>query len=190
MNMGTFVHRFSLASTSIGGSMETVQASGSAEGTNTNSNIGGATPGLVGETVNRVSQAAGEVIEQAKSKGGSIAIAATGTAKDLLGQRIAAGGEWIGHLAESTKCAADSLQDKSPEFAGLVRQVGADSLRLRASASRSGVRSLRRVGVRRLPRLRRCCDQHGATGLILPVEGQSRARCILRQTDLDHWSDQ
>jgi hypothetical protein len=124
MNMGTFVHRFSLASTSIGGSMETVQASGSAEGTNTNSNIGGATPGLVGETVNRVSQAAGEVIEQAKSKGGSIAIAATGTAKDLLGQRIAAGGEWIGHLAESTKCAADSLQDKSPEFAGLVRQAG------------------------------------------------------------------
>jgi len=104
--------------------METVEASGSTEGTSTNSSLGGATPGLVGEAVNRVTQAAGEMIEQAKSKGGSIATAATGTAKDLLGQRIAAGGEWIGHLAESTKCAADNLQGKSPQFAGLVRQAG------------------------------------------------------------------
>lgn len=116
--------------------METAQTFGSAEGTNTKSSIGQSTTGVVGEAVSRVSQAAGEVIEQAKSKGGSIATAAAGTAKDILGQRIAAGGEWVGYLAESTKCAADNLQDKSPEIAGLVRQAG-ESIETLSSELRS-----------------------------------------------------
>jgi gas vesicle protein len=103
--------------------MENVQAPGTTQGSDTQSGSGGQS-GVIGDAVNRMSQAAGDVLDQAKSKGGSLASVASDTAKDLLGQRIAVGGEWIGHIAETTKSAADTLQDKSPELAGLVRQAG------------------------------------------------------------------
>lgn len=102
--------------------MDTFEAT-SAEGTNTDSATSTEQKRFVDHATTRLGEAAGEVIQQAKSKGASLATAASGSAKDLLGQRIAAGGEWVGHLAESTKCAADHLEDTSPEFAGLVRQA-------------------------------------------------------------------
>lgn len=103
--------------------MDTFEAT-SAEGTNTGGTSTEQKQRFMDHATARLGEAAGGVIEQAKSKGASLATAAGGSAKDLLGQRIAAGGEWIGHLAESTKCAADNLEEKSPEFAGLVRQAG------------------------------------------------------------------
>ncbi len=121
--------------------MDTVPASGSAEGGSFEISGGerregdtsGGTAqassaqlsGVMQEALGRVGDAASDVIEQAKVKGGALANTASSSAKDLLGQRLAAGGQWIGSVAESTKQAADSFDNTTPGLAGLVRQASA-----------------------------------------------------------------
>ncbi|HEY4405098.1 MAG TPA: hypothetical protein VGN55_10610 [Xanthobacteraceae bacterium] len=67
-----------------------------------------------------VAQAAGQ---QAKDTATSLASEANEKAKGIIVQQIAAGSDWVGHLAEATKAAADNLTQNAPQLSGLVRDA-------------------------------------------------------------------
>jgi ABC-type transporter Mla subunit MlaD len=78
--------------------------------------------------IGKVAEVAQQAGQHVRATGNSVASAANAKVKELITQQIAAGGHWVGHLAESTNCAADNLEKNTPEFAGFVRQA-ADSIR-------------------------------------------------------------
>lgn len=82
---------------------------------------------IVDEATTAVVAMAGQALDQIKISGTSLAAAASDAAKDVVGQQVAAGGALMGHVADSTKYAADELEKHAPALAGIVRQAG-DSL--------------------------------------------------------------
>jgi ElaB/YqjD/DUF883 family membrane-anchored ribosome-binding protein len=74
-----------------------------------------------GEAVSRVSEAARQAGDQAKEAASSLASEANRKAKGLLNQQVAAGADLVGHVADSAKTAADSLEQTAPQLAGMVR---------------------------------------------------------------------
>jgi hypothetical protein len=100
------------------------EAVGSAEGPSAGAGEESTRSGIMGEAMARVGGAAGEVLQQAKAKGTTLAGTAGDTAKDILAQRVSSGGEWIGHVGRSTKTAADHFEQQSPELAEMIRQAG------------------------------------------------------------------
>jgi ElaB/YqjD/DUF883 family membrane-anchored ribosome-binding protein len=74
-----------------------------------------------GEAVTKVSEVAQQVGNQAKQAAASLASEANQKAKGLLNQQVAAGADLVGHVADSAKTAADSLEEKAPQLAGMVR---------------------------------------------------------------------
>lgn len=78
---------------------------------------------IVDEATTAVVAMAGQALDQMKFSGTSLAAAAADAAKDVVGQQIASGGELIGHVADSTKSAADELEQHAPVLAGIVRQA-------------------------------------------------------------------
>jgi hypothetical protein len=71
----------------------------------------------------KVAEAAQQAGQQAKDAAVTIASTANEIAKGLINQQIAAGCQWIGQMADSTRGAAQSLEKDFPEFAGLLRQA-------------------------------------------------------------------
>ena len=76
-----------------------------------------------GEAVSKVTDAAQEAVSQAKQAASSLASEATQRTKGLLNQQVAAGADLVGHVANSAKSAADSLDRNAPQLAGLVRSA-------------------------------------------------------------------
>jgi hypothetical protein len=73
------------------------------------------------EAGSKLSEAASQAGTQAKEAAASLASEANQKAKGLLNQQVAAGADLVGHVADSAKTAADSLERSAPQLAGLVR---------------------------------------------------------------------
>jgi hypothetical protein len=76
-----------------------------------------------GETAAQVTDAARDAGSQAKRAAASLASDATKQAKGFLNMQVTAGADMVGHVAESARTAADSLDQNAPQLAGLVRNV-------------------------------------------------------------------
>jgi ElaB/YqjD/DUF883 family membrane-anchored ribosome-binding protein len=72
----------------------------------------------------KVSDVAQQAVGEAKKSASSLAAEATQRAKGALQERIGSGADLIGHMAASTKVAADSLDPNAPQIAGFVREAG------------------------------------------------------------------
>jgi ElaB/YqjD/DUF883 family membrane-anchored ribosome-binding protein len=76
-----------------------------------------------GDAVSKLAEAAQQAGQQAKDTATSLASEANEKAKGVMNQQIAAGADWVGHVAEATKAAADSLTHDAPQLSGLVRDA-------------------------------------------------------------------
>ena len=76
-----------------------------------------------GEAVSKLTDAAQQAGSQAKQAASSLASDATQQTKGLLNQQVAAGADLVGHVADSAKSAADSLDRTAPQLAGMVRSA-------------------------------------------------------------------
>jgi ElaB/YqjD/DUF883 family membrane-anchored ribosome-binding protein len=72
----------------------------------------------------KVSDVAQQAVGEAKRSASSLAAEATQRAKGALQERIVTGADLIGHMAASTRVAADSLDANAPQIAGFVREAG------------------------------------------------------------------
>jgi len=74
-----------------------------------------------GEAVSKLAEVAQQAGNNAKQAASSLASEANQKAKGLLNQQFSAGADLAGHVAQSAKCAADSLDQNAPQLANLVR---------------------------------------------------------------------
>jgi hypothetical protein len=83
--------------------------------------------GTAGEAVSKladVAQLAGSVAQhgsQAKQTASSLASDASQKVKGFLNLQVSSGSDLAGHVAQSVRCAADSLDPNAPQLAGLAR---------------------------------------------------------------------
>jgi hypothetical protein len=78
-----------------------------------------------GEAASKVADAARQASGQAKQAASSIASDATKQAKGFLNMQVTAGADMVEQVVESARAAAESLDQKAPQLAGLVRNVAA-----------------------------------------------------------------
>jgi hypothetical protein len=76
-----------------------------------------------GAAMSKLSDAAQSAGQQAMTTATSLASEANEKAKGMMNQQVAAGADWVGHLAEATKAAAENLKPNAPQFSGLVRDA-------------------------------------------------------------------
>jgi hypothetical protein len=76
-----------------------------------------------GETAAQVTDAARDAGSQAKRAATSLASDATKQAKGFLNMQVTAGADMVGHVAESARAAAESLDQNAPQLAGLMRNA-------------------------------------------------------------------
>ena len=69
------------------------------------------------------SRIAKSALNQAQEAGSEAASTITGHVKALLDEKVSDGADIVGHLASSAQCAAEDLDQNSPQLAGLVRGV-------------------------------------------------------------------
>jgi hypothetical protein len=74
-----------------------------------------------GEAASKIADTAREAGDQAKQVASSLAADATQKAKGFLTMQVTAGADLVGHVAESARRAADSLDQNAPQLADLVR---------------------------------------------------------------------
>src|SRR5260370_2280829 len=74
-----------------------------------------------GEAVSKLSDVAQQAGSQAKQTASSLASDANQKAKGFLNQQVASGADLAGHVADSARCAADTLDQNAPQLADLVR---------------------------------------------------------------------
>jgi hypothetical protein len=79
--------------------------------------------GQAGDAVSKLADVAQAAGQQAKATATSLASEANEKAKGVMNQQVAAGADWVGHIAEATKAAADSLKQNAPQSSGLVRDA-------------------------------------------------------------------
>jgi hypothetical protein len=72
------------------------------------------------EAVSKLADVAQQAGSQAKQTASSLASDANQKAKGFLNQQVASGAELAGHVANSARCAADNLDQNSPQLAELV----------------------------------------------------------------------
>ena len=80
------------------------------------------------------SRIAKSALSQAQEAGSEAASTITGHVKALLDEKVSDGADIVGHLASSAQCAAEDLDQNSPQLAGLVRGM-ADRLAAAPTAS-------------------------------------------------------
>jgi hypothetical protein len=76
-----------------------------------------------GEAASKVADAARQASGQAKQAASSLASDATKQAKGFLNMQVGAGADLVDHVLESARAAAESLDQKAPQLAGLVRNA-------------------------------------------------------------------
>ena len=69
------------------------------------------------------SRMAKSALDKAQEAGSEVASTITGQVKSLLDDKVSDGANIVGHLASSAFCAAEDLDQNSPQLAGLVRGV-------------------------------------------------------------------
>ena len=69
------------------------------------------------------SKMANSAFEKAQQAGSEAASTITSQVKALLDEKVSDGADIVGHLASSAQCAAEDLDQNSPQLAGLVRGV-------------------------------------------------------------------
>jgi ElaB/YqjD/DUF883 family membrane-anchored ribosome-binding protein len=74
-----------------------------------------------GEAVSKLADVAQQAGSQAKQTASSLASDANQKAKGFLNQQVASGADLAGHVADSARCAADTLDQNAPQLADLVR---------------------------------------------------------------------
>src|SRR5262245_1049998 len=74
-----------------------------------------------GEAISKVTDAAQQAGSQAKDAAASLASDASQKAKGFLNMQVSSGSDLAGHVAQSVRCAADSLDSNAPQLAGLAR---------------------------------------------------------------------
>jgi ElaB/YqjD/DUF883 family membrane-anchored ribosome-binding protein len=74
--------------------------------------------------MSNLSDAAQGAVGEAKRTASSLAAEAAERAKGAAQKQIASGAELIGHVAASTRAAADDLNPNAPQIAGFVREAG------------------------------------------------------------------
>jgi hypothetical protein len=72
----------------------------------------------------KVGGVAQQATEEAKRAAASLAAQAGERGKAMLQERIASGAGLVGHVATSTRAAANNLDPNAPELAGLLREAG------------------------------------------------------------------
>jgi ABC-type transporter Mla subunit MlaD len=87
----------------------------------TTSGLGANPTNRAGAAVSNLSDAAQYATEKAKQSAFDAAGTVTHQVKGLLDGQVASGADMIGHLAKSTRRAADELDRDAPQLAGLVR---------------------------------------------------------------------
>ena len=73
------------------------------------------------EAVSKLADVAQQAGNQAKQTASSLASDANQKAKGFLNQQVGSGAELAGHVADSARCAADSLDRNAPQLADLMR---------------------------------------------------------------------
>jgi hypothetical protein len=76
-----------------------------------------------GEANSKIADVAQQAGSQAKQAASSLAADASQKAKGFLNMQVTAGADLVGHVAESARRAADSLDQNAPQLAGLVRNA-------------------------------------------------------------------
>jgi hypothetical protein len=74
-----------------------------------------------GEAISKVTDAAQQASSQAKDAAASLASDAGQKAKGFLNMQVSSGSDLAGHVAQSVRCAADSLDPNAPQLASLAR---------------------------------------------------------------------
>jgi hypothetical protein len=77
--------------------------------------------GNAGEAASKIADVAQQAGSQAKQAASSLASDATQKAKGFLNMQVTAGADLVGHVVESARAAADSLDQNAPQLAHLVR---------------------------------------------------------------------
>jgi ABC-type transporter Mla subunit MlaD len=77
--------------------------------------------GKAREAASKMADVAQQAGGQAKQAVSSLASDASQKAKGLLNTQVTAGADLVGHLAQSARAAADSLDQNAPQLAHLVR---------------------------------------------------------------------
>jgi hypothetical protein len=77
--------------------------------------------GKAGEAASKIADVAQQAGSQAKQAASSLASEASHKAKGFANMQVTAGADLVGHVAESARRAADSLDQNAPQLAGLVR---------------------------------------------------------------------
>jgi hypothetical protein len=76
-----------------------------------------------GEAVSKLADVAQQAGTQAKEAASSLASDANDKAKGFLTQQVASGADLAGHVADSVRSAADSLDRSAPQLANFVRSA-------------------------------------------------------------------
>jgi hypothetical protein len=74
-----------------------------------------------GEAASKIADAAQQAGSRTKQAASSLASDASQKAKGFLNMQVTAGADLVGHVAESARRAADSLDQNAPQLAELVR---------------------------------------------------------------------
>ena len=80
-----------------------------------------ATAAQMGAALSKVSEAAQQAGSHVKETGISLSAKAGEKAKGLIGQQVASGADFLGHIGRSARVAADTLHPDTPQLAGRVR---------------------------------------------------------------------
>jgi hypothetical protein len=76
-----------------------------------------------GEAASKIANAAQQAGSRTKQAASSLASDANQKAKGFLNMQVTAGADLVGHVAESARRAADSLDQNAPQIAELVREA-------------------------------------------------------------------
>ena len=91
--------------------------------------VGSELPRSASDTMSKVAETAQQAARQAadglSQTASTLASDAQSRIKGLMSERLAIGAELIGHLASSTRRAADDLDPKAPQISGLLRDASA-----------------------------------------------------------------
>jgi ElaB/YqjD/DUF883 family membrane-anchored ribosome-binding protein len=79
--------------------------------------------GKAREAASKVANVAQQAGSQAKQAASSLASDASQKAKGFLNTQVTAGADLVGHVVESARAAADSLDPNAPQLAHLVREA-------------------------------------------------------------------
>jgi ElaB/YqjD/DUF883 family membrane-anchored ribosome-binding protein len=81
--------------------------------------------GTVSDLTDSAQEATRQAVEGVRQTASSLASDASGRMKGLLGEKVTSGAQLLGHVATSTRRAADDLERNAPQISGLLRDASA-----------------------------------------------------------------